>query len=123
INTLICGVPPGVNSAECNKPAVTLSCTGGSWHCAFPAGVCTALDGQGKPNCAGTSEICDAVDNNCNGLLNENVANFGKSCASDDAAPVPGDGACRTLGTIACTSTTTAACNAVKADCATLPGG
>ncbi len=120
--TQICGVPPGVNRPECNKPLVTLSCVNGAWQCAFPASVCTAMDAQGKPNCGATAELCDAVDNNCNGLLNENVANFGKPCASDDGNPV-GDGACRTQGTFACVNTTTVACNAVKADCANLVGG
>jgi hypothetical protein len=120
--TQICGVPPGVNRPECNKPLVTLSCVAGAWQCTFPAGVCTAVDAQGKPNCGATAEICDAVDNNCNGLLNENVADFGKACASDDGLPI-GHGACRTLGSFACTSTTTVACNAVKANCANLPGG
>jgi hypothetical protein len=58
--------------------------------------------------------VCDAVDNNCNGLLNENVPNFGAPCASDDGAPGPGDGACRTTGTVVCNGLNASRCGAVR---------
>jgi hypothetical protein len=67
--------------------------------------------------------VCDAVDNNCNGKLNENVANYGKSCASDDAEPDPGHGSCRTTGTYVCDGADATVCSAVKASCGSLPGG
>jgi hypothetical protein len=111
----VCGVNPSAVTAECTT-GVGVNCSAGAWQCTFPAGVCPG-------GCSANDEICDGLDNDCDGVLNENVANFGKPCASDDAAPTPGDGACRTTGTYLCSSASTTACSAVKANCAGLPGG
>ena len=113
--TQICGVSPSATAAECTS-GVSVACQAGAWKCTFPAGVCS-------PTCAGATEVCDTLDNNCNGLLNENVANYGKPCASDDGLPPPGDGACRTTGTFVCNGPNAVVCSAVKASCASLPGG
>jgi hypothetical protein len=102
----VCGVSPSASKAECTT-GVTVACQSGGWKCTFPAGVCS-------PTCAGATEICDTLDNNCNGLVNENVANFGTPCASDDGLPPPGDGACRTTGTFVCNGTGATKCSAVK---------
>ena len=112
-----CGISPSATRPECTT-LVSLSCQNGTWKCGFPAGVCAGANG-----CSPDDEICDAYDNDCDGLLNENVANYGKPCASDDGKPAPGDGACRTTGTFDCNGTTATKCNATKADCASLPGG
>jgi hypothetical protein len=53
------------------------------------------------------------LDNNCNGIINENVPNFGQPCASDDGK-TPGDGACRTTGTMVCNGNSATKCSAVK---------
>jgi hypothetical protein len=111
----ICGVSPSATRPECTT-GVTLTCTNGSWACTFPAGVCTS-------GCSSDDETCDTLDNDCDGLLNENVPNYNQPCASDDAAPAPGDGACRTTGTFVCTSGTTTSCSATRANCNSLPGG
>jgi hypothetical protein len=113
--TQVCGVSPSALTPECTSQ-VSVACTNGAWKCTFPAGVCS-------PSCATATEICDSLDNNCNGLVNENVANYGKPCASDDGKPPPGDGACRTTGTIVCNGPSATKCSAVKADCNNLPGG
>jgi hypothetical protein len=113
--TQVCGVAPSAASAECTS-GVSVTCVGGSWKCSFPMGVCS-------PTCAGVMEICDTLDNNCNGLLNENVSNYNKPCASDDGKPPPGDGACKTTGVYACNGPSATKCTAMKADCASLPGG
>ena len=99
----------GATATECKAGAggITVACTGGAFVCTFPTGVC-------NPTCATATEICDALDNNCNGLLNENVSNYGKSCASDDGLPAPGHGACRTVGTVVCNGPNATVCNAVK---------
>ncbi|HYC54269.1 MAG TPA: putative metal-binding motif-containing protein, partial [Candidatus Binatia bacterium] len=68
-------------------------------------------------------EICDGLDNDCDGHLNENVMNYGAACASDDGLPAPGHGLCRTTGTFVCNGNHALACSAVKADCSTLAGG
>jgi hypothetical protein len=112
-----CGVSPSASSPECTT-GVTVGCTGGAVKCTFSTpGVCSAAGG-----CSVTAEICDAYDNNCNGLLNENTTNYGKPCASDDAAPGT-HGACRTTGTFVCSGPNATTCSAVKADCNSLPGG
>ncbi|MFO0662268.1 MAG: MopE-related protein, partial [Polyangiaceae bacterium] len=119
----VCGVSPAATSAECTSQ-VTVACQNGGWKCTFPANVCSTIV-NGKPSCSATPEICDTLDNNCNGVKNETSPNFGQACASDDSAPGT-HGACRTTGTYVCdpnTSTTATKCSAVKADCATLPGG
>ncbi|MGC4118421.1 MAG: MopE-related protein [Myxococcales bacterium] len=112
--TAICGVNPSATTAECspynsstNPAGVGVECQGGAWRCSFhSAGVCS-------PSCATATEVCDAVDNNCNGFLNENVPLFGQPCYSDTGQAIS-HGACRTQGTYACDTPTTAKCGAVK---------
>ncbi|MEW5855306.1 MAG: MopE-related protein [Myxococcota bacterium] len=112
--TAVCGVSPAAAGVECTS-GVNVSCLNGAWRCTFPANVC-------NPTCAAAAETCDAVDNNCNGLVNENVPLYGQSCASDDA--VPGThGRCRTTGTYLCSGPNSVSCGAIKADCNSLPGG
>ncbi|MBK9264324.1 MAG: hypothetical protein IPM54_31545 [Polyangiaceae bacterium] len=111
----VCGVSPAATRPECTT-GISVACIGGAWQCTFPAGVCTG-------GCSSNDEICDLLDNDCDGNLNENVANYGQACASDDANPVPGHGACRTTGTYLCAGASATTCSAVKANCAGLPGG
>ena len=93
----VCGVSPRRHGRSARAGHRQL-CLSGAYQCTFPAGVCS-----GPGGCAGTAEICDALDNNCDGRLNENVPNFGQPCASDDGLPAPGHGLCRTTGTCVCT--------------------
>ena len=111
----VCGVSPSALSPECTT-GVQVTCTSGAWSCTFPAGVCPG-------GCSANDEICDNLDNDCDGVTNENVANWGKPCASDDGLPPPGHGACRTTGTFVCNGLNATTCNATKANCASLPGG
>jgi hypothetical protein len=113
--TQVCGVFPSATSPECTSQ-VTVTCQAGAWKCGFPAGVCS-------PFCATAAEVCDNLDNDCDGFKNENVPTWNTPCASDDAAPVPGHGACRTTGIYVCNGPNSATCSAVPANCATLPGG
>jgi len=104
--TQICGVSPSATAAECTSQ-VTVACVTGAWKCTFPTGVCS-------PTCATTTETCDTLDNNCNGLTDENVPNIGKPCVSDAGLPAPGHGACRTAGSIICNGANASKCSAVK---------
>lgn len=112
----VCGVSPSAIAAECTS-SVGLACVNGAWQCTFPAGVCST------GNCATATEICDTLDNNCNGQLNENVPNYGQGCASDDGLPFPGHGLCRTTGVFVCNGPVATICSAIPASCASLPGG
>jgi Putative metal-binding motif len=107
----VCGVSPAATAPECTSN-VTVQCTAGTWQCTFPANVCNNV------NCASTAEICDTLDNNCNGSLNENVPQYATSCTSDAGLPYPGHGACQTTGTFICDGDDAVKCDAVKGDCA-----
>ena len=113
--TEVCGVALGATAAECTT-GVALSCEAGSWECTFPGGVCSG-------GCSSGDEICDDLDNDCDGLVNENVVSFGLFCASDDGIPPPGHGECRTTGTYVCDGPGSTVCSASKEDCSNLPGG
>ncbi len=111
----VCGVSVAASTAECTNN-VAVACKNGSWDCTFPAGVCS-------PNCATATEICDALDNDCDGGVNENVSGYGLACASDDGIPPPGHGACRKTGTFVCDGANAVKCSAVKEKCANLAAG
>ena len=111
----VCGVSASALSPECTT-GVTVACMAGAWKCTFPANVCAG-------GCSANDEVCDALDNDCDGFVNENVANFNQPCASDDGLPPPGHGACRTTGTFVCSGANGTVCSAMKADCNSLAGG
>lgn len=110
-----CGVSPLATGPECTS-LVQVECVDGAWQCTFGAGNCF-------PTCPLAEELCDDMDNNCNGVLNENILGFGSPCFSDDGLPAPGHGACRTAGTMVCNGTNSVVCSATKADCANVPNG
>jgi hypothetical protein len=101
--TQVCGVSPSAATPECTN-LVGIACTAGAWKCTFPANVCS-------PSCGAATEICDNLDNNCNGLINETTPNYGQPCASDDAAPGT-QGVCRTTGTFICNGNNATKCSA-----------
>lgn len=125
--TQVCGIGVGATGA-CLTTQV--ACVQGAWQCTYPAGHCTGA------SCAATQDICDGLDNNCNGNLDENFkppilgqGYLGQVCASDDNV-TPKHGLCQQTGTYKCATTSTTSCqNAagvtianVKLPCGTLAG-
>ncbi|MEB2310635.1 MAG: MopE-related protein [Sorangiineae bacterium] len=113
----VCGVAAAATDAGCTT-GVGIACTAGAWKCTFPAGYC---DNAAAPNyCAGVADVCDGLDNNCNGSADETyryparVSGYlDQPCASDDGKPPPGDGQCRSTGKFVCGSNKTSTlCNA-----------
>ncbi len=109
--------PPPNNTAPGNCAprgpcmGVTQSCMGGM----FPA--CTAaVMGQVFPS----PEVCDNVDNDCNGQVDNNVADAGGACvASGMGRCATGTFTCTAGGSLMCTPLTPIAeqCNGVDDDC------
>jgi hypothetical protein len=111
-----CGVSSTSTDAVCTT-GVTLACVSGGWQCKFSnPTVCSA------GSCAATPDICDGIDNNCNGQADEGfkppaltVGFLGQGCFSDDGKAAPGDGPCRTQGQFVCTTDGTGTkCSATK---------
>ena len=112
----VCGMNPAATDTGCTS--VSVACQNGAFRCTFPAGYCS---GGNPPSCTTTQDVCDGLDNNCNGNTDDNfkppVLNQGylsQPCASDDGLPPPGHGACRTLGTFVCNGPNATRCTAVK---------
>ncbi|QDG53122.1 hypothetical protein FIV42_20965 [Persicimonas caeni] len=75
------------------------SCTVGQGACESTGTYVCSQDGSGTvcdatPNSPGT-EICDGIDNDCNGLTDDGFTNKGTSCTV-------GQGACESTGTYVC---------------------
>jgi hypothetical protein len=97
---------PACNAKSAQNPGgVEVKCDAGKFVCVFPSGYC---DQGNPPSCAGTDDVCDGKDNNCNGTIDDNykapIKNsdaLGQPCASDDGLAIK-DGECRALGTYQC---------------------
>ena len=123
----VCNVLPGATEAGCraynastNAGGVKVTCSSGAWSCDFPSDYCD--DNAGPIYCAGTADICDGKDNNCNGgtdddyqLAVRSSGYLGQPCASDDGAGT-NHGDCRTTGSYVCDGPTATKCSAVRND-------
>lgn len=59
----VCGVSPYATRPECTT-GVSMACVSGAWQCTFPAGVCAG-------GCSADDEVCNLVDDDCDGLIDE----------------------------------------------------
>jgi len=117
-----CGVSASATDAGCTT-GVTVACSDGAWRCTFTdSSYCT---GAFPDYCVSQADVCDGLDNNCNGAVDESFkppvltqGYLGQSCASDDGIPAPGHGACRGTGTYVCDGPSATRCTAVKNDAA-----
>jgi len=113
--TQVCDVSPAASDPACTGVAV--ACSQGTWRCTFPTGYCS---GTAPDYCTGHADVCDSLDNNCNGNTDENFKPpvltqryINQPCFSDDGLPLK-HGKCQAPGFYQCSSTTATACNAVK---------
>jgi hypothetical protein len=114
-----------VGTGACMRTGVLLCNAQGTTTCSATTGIATpevcdgidnncngsADEGLTGCNCLVQTEICDGRDNNCNGQVDETFG-VGNTC-------VVGTGACQRVGTIACTPQGTSVCSAATGNPAT----
>ena len=88
------------------------ACSDGVGAC-FVSGVTQCSSDQNSAVCSATAgspttEICDAIDNNCDGIIDNGIENLGTACSA-------GDGICQESGVYVCDSNPSApvVCNAI----------
>ena len=97
------GASCGVGTGACELGAI--NCVGGTLTCT--GGV------------SASTELCNSVDDDCDGTTDENNPEGGRSCGNAMGACVPGRETC-TAGALACVGAvgpTTELCNAIDDDC------
>ncbi len=100
VHVSVCGeLPPGGDGGSCPDPNYPNFCDNTCWHC--DAGSTLCCPATGTPDrccgagyvcqndgtcCTPTPEVCDGVDNNCNGVADEGC--------SGSSGPICGNGVC-----------------------------
>jgi len=110
----ICAKPPCVSGAKCKLPNLQGACSVGTLTCGTSGPVCTQVSFP-------SSEICDGLDNDCNGLTDEKYPEKGTTCSVTQASDcpgseVPGKQACL-AGKLKCQATHCDTSNPKATDC------
>ncbi len=96
---------------SCNNGALGVCLQAGEYRCTDAKLVC------GVTEVVPTSETCDLLDNNCDGVVDEQVKNACQGCATlvndKGSECTNGVGACAAKGTYDCTGVDSTVCNAV----------
>ncbi len=67
------------NLADCDNTGTGTRCHRGHWQCAQPGGACTAGSKQCIGSIAKSTEVCNMIDDDCNGLVDD-LPGIGAPC-------------------------------------------
>jgi MYXO-CTERM domain-containing protein len=100
----------GITATACGSDVG--ECKAGTTACVAGALVCQGAVGP-------SAELCDGLDNDCNGIKDDNPSDAGTACGSSDGTCVPGKNQC-VNGSLVCVGATgpkTEVCDGLDNDC------
>lgn len=119
---LVYDVPSGVSHVVYAKTAnpktrctyCIQTCSNGNTE--NPAGKWVNADGACDPTGPTKDDVCNEIDDDCDGLIDEDMYQNGNSKAAKGDVCVVGTGACQSFGRLKCQTSTSLACDAAIAN-------